>query len=134
MNDAVREYASLIKGIEQELTDLKTAHQRPLGALNFFTRSISFAVQLESSYGVYTREFQVAVTIELPTVIPPIVQAGWDTPAGFYRVDFLNLTISGDYTTWVYRLSLLSDSTSAATMKFSALSSQPISNITWSYI
>lgn len=135
MNDAVREYTSLITDIKQELTDLKTAHLRPLGALNFFSDSTSFTVQLQESYGTYYRDFEVVVTIETPTTAPPIVQSGWDTPPNFYTVQFLNFAVSSDYTTWTYRLSLLSATgITSATMNFHTLSSQPINSITWRYV
>lgn len=134
MNDAEREYDRLVKSMENEVLALKTAHQRPLGALNFFKDAIDFDVDLTESFGVRIATFNVVVEIATPAVTPPIVQAGWDTPAGFYYVTYLYSSISGDYSVWTYRLRLLTTNPIAqANMKFGATSSQPIESITWSY-
>lgn len=123
-----------IKKIKRELTNLKTAHDRPLGTLDFFNKSINFTVNLTSSYGVYVATIDVVVNVETPTVTPPIVQTGWDTPSGFLYVEFMNLTISNDYSSWTYKLQILTtSSTATATMKVGCISSQKIESITWSY-
>ena len=123
-----------IKKIKRELTNLKTAHDRPLGTLDFFNKSINFTVNLTSAYGVYVATIDVVVNVETPTVTPPIVQTGWDTPSGFLYVEFMNLTISNDYSSWTYKLQILTtSSTATATMKVGCISSQKIESITWSY-
>lgn len=134
MNDAEREYASLITSMEREVLALKTAHQRPLGALNFFTKSESFDVNLTEQYGVYVANITLVVNIATPAVKPPIVQTGWDTPPGFLNINFTNFAVSSDYSTWTYTIQLLTTTAMAsAPMKVSSLSSQPINSITWSY-
>lgn len=135
MNNGERELDQFIANIENELTALKTAHERPLGALDFFHGYNSFSVDLTSSYGVYAATINVVVKIAVPSVTPPIVQTGWDTPSGFYQVNFLEFTTSANYSTWIYKLQLIAPGTviTSATMKIGVISSQPIESITWSY-
>jgi len=118
-----------IRGVEIEITNLKTAHRRPLGALDFFKKVQSLHVSLDSSYGTYTKTFWVDVKIKTPEVTPPILQSGWDLPSGFTYMDLLNYSVSSDYATFSYQLWLQSPSISSATFNFSALSSQPIVSI-----
>ena len=124
-----------MKQIKRELTALKTSHQRPLGTLDFFSQSSTFNVNLSESGGTYLATIDVIVTIETPTTTPPIVQTGWDTPQGFYRVQFLDFNVSNNFSQWTYKLELNSAgaSISSATMKITAISSQPVQSITWSY-
>ena len=79
--------------------------------------------------------FNIIVQTETPTVVPPIVQTGWDTPNGFYRVDFLDFSVNNLYNQWIYKLQLISPGTviTSADMKVVSISSQPITSITWSY-
>lgn len=133
MYNAEFEYDRYLKDMEREVLDLKTAHQRPLGALNFFSKQTSFTVNLQYSYGSYYREFYVVVKITKPTAKPPIVQTGWNTPANFFMVDFIDFSVSGDYETWTYKFDLLSNTYSSALMKIGVKSSQPIESITWRY-
>ena len=128
------EFAKYLKDIENEITNLKTAHQRPLGALSFFEQNFDFTVNLSYSVGVYIATFNVIVKIATPSVKPPIVQTGWDIPAGFYSVDFLDFNVDSNYETWTYKLQLLSPTTTTANFKVKALSSQPIESITWSLV
>ena len=130
--NAEQEYAGLINDIDRELTNLKTAHLRPLGTLNFYTDRLIFPVDLDQ-YGVAT--FNVIVKITTPTVTPPIVQVGWNVPEDFYTVTFLSSTTNGNYDTWTYNLELQAPTTpiTSAVMDFSAISSQPIESITWEY-
>lgn len=132
MNNSEREFAEMIKGIENELRDLKTAHQRPLGTLNFFRESSNFTVNIAA--GNYAAVFDVVVTIEEPTVTPPIVQVGWEIPSGFYDVSVFDMTTSPDYSIWTYQLALLNNGAAeTVAFKFGAVSAQPIKSITWSY-
>ena len=134
MNDAEREFAQMLSSMEREVLDLKTAHQRPLGALDFFSKDTSFTVNLNNSYGSYMRNFYVRVKVADPIAKPPIVQTGWNTPANFYRVTFRNLEISSDYTTWTYHLQLFTGNVvPTAQMKVAVKSSQPITAIEWGY-
>lgn len=130
-NIAVRK----LKHIKRELTALKTAHDRPLGTLDFFHANKTFTVNLTSSYGVYVATVNIVVQIETPTVTPPIVQTGWDTPNGFYRVQFLDFSVNNLYNQWTYKLQLIAPGTTITTadMKITSISSQPITSITWSY-
>ena len=134
MGDNEVEYARMLKKMENEILALKTAHQRPLGALNFFKDTLNFNINLSYSFGIYVANINVVVTIAEPSVVPPIVQTGWDIPPGFYSVNFQDLNISGDYSTWTYQLQFISSTTSSATVKIGTLSSQPIESITWSYV
>ncbi len=134
MYNGEAEFDKMIKDMEGEILALQTAHQRPLGALNFFSKQTSFTVNLDYSYGTYAKDFEVTVVVAQPTAKPPIVQTGWDTPAGFYIVDILDFSVSSDYTTWTYKLSLTSMNTSSATMKIGVKSSQPIESISWRYV
>lgn len=124
-----------MKQIKRELTALKTAHQRPLGTLDFFSDSSTFTVNLSESGGTYLATINVIVTIADPTVTPPIVQTGWDTPQGFYRVQFLDFSVNTSFTQWTYKLELNSagSTITSATMKVTSISSQPVQSITWSY-
>jgi len=134
MNNPEKELNSYLLDMEREVLALKTAHQRPLGALNFFKDNLNFNVNLTESFGVYGADIEVIVNIARPSVTPPIVQAGWDTPSGFYTVNFRDFNTSADYSTWTYQLQLLSETVSSTTMKFGVLSSQPINSIIWRYI
>lgn len=127
MNDAEREYTQLIKSIEDEVLNLKTAHQRPLGVLNFFRKTQDITVTSDA-YGY--AEFNVVVKIATPTVVPPIVQTGWNIPSGFYVVDTSKVTINYNYDTWTYRLVLTQPSAFTTTLNVSVISSQPIESIT----
>ena len=132
MNDAEREYAQMLVSMEKEVLALKTAHQRPLGALNFFKQALNFNLNIAAgSYGV---AFLVTVNIATPTAKPPIVQASYNVPNGFYDVSIEQITTGGDYSSWTYDLALNNDgSAQSVAFNFEALSSQPIVDIIWSY-
>lgn len=134
MNNGEYEYGQMLKNLANEIRNLKTAHQRPLGTLNFFKKNISFNVELNYEYGSYYREFNVKVKIALPITTPPILQPFWNTPPGFYVVWLNKAEINLDYTEYSYRMYLLSDSISSGEIVFGAISSQPIENISWSYV
>ena len=127
MNDAEREYTQLIKSIEDEVLNLKTAHQRPLGVLNFFRKTQDITVTSDQ-YGYV--DFNIVVKIATPTVTPPIVQTGWNIPNGFYVVDIYQMSINSNYDTWTYRLALQQASQFTTTLNVSVISSQPIESIT----
>lgn len=133
MNNGEYEYAQTIKDIETEILALKTAHQRPLGTLNFFQKSATLSISITA--GSYGREFNVIVKISSPSVKPPITQVGWEIPAGFYDVSVINMTANANYDTWTYRLFLNNDG-SAQTVSFrvGVISSQPIISISRSYV
>lgn len=133
MNDGEREYVQMLTSMEQEVLNLKTAHQRPLGTLNFFKSSSTFTIPLVDYGGSYSADIAVVVIIATPSITPPIVQTGWSVPASFYTVDLINFSVSGDYTTWTYTLFLQSTSVSSPQLTISALSSQPVEAISWSY-
>lgn len=135
MNNCEREIDQLFTEMEKEVANLKTAHQRPLGALNFFTKNQSFTVNLSLMAGSYIATFNIIVKITTPTATPPIVQSGWDTPANFYRVERLEFGTNMDYDTYTYKLRLSTTSTvPSTTLKVYALSSQPIESITLEYV
>lgn len=131
MNDAEREFDSLLKGMEKEVLDLKTAHQRPLGVLNFFKQSVSIPVSLIYMYGIYSANILLTVEVE-PANKPPIVQCGWDIPNGFNQVFSYGITVSFDYSQWTYDLTIDSINISSTTLNVGVISSQPIKNISWS--
>ena len=135
MNDAEYEINALINNIDHELTNLKTAHIRPLGALNFFKDRLFCSLELKDSGGSYYVDFKVIVVIAKPTTVPPIVQLGWSVPAGFYKVDFMSFENTPDYSTWTYNLSLQSPGTAitSAVVELCATSSQPIESMIWEY-
>lgn len=122
-------FDELIKFVDRELTNLKTAHTRPLGALDFFRLSKTIDVNLSNQYGYYYTDFWLDVTIKQPDVVPPIVQTGWDIPAGFSRMDLYQYSVSNNYSVWSYRLSLQSSSLSTASFLVSAVASVPIVSI-----
>ena len=133
MNDGEYEFDRMLKSMENEVLALKTAHQRPLGTLNFFRKDLSFNVEIAA--GDYSVGFYIDITIATPSVIPPIVQAGWNVPSGFFETTFEGMNTSGDYSVWTYALSLSNDNSAAQTIniKTMALSSQPIIGISWRY-
>lgn len=123
--------AKRLKEIDRELTALKTAHQRPLGTLDFLQKSLGFTVNL-GSFGATSIE--VTVTIETPAVTPPIVQTGWSIPGNCYSVDLTSYTTSADYSQWTYTLFISTYPVlSSVNMTVTALSSQTIQSITWGY-
>lgn len=132
MNNGEREIDQLFTEMEKEVTNLKTIHQRPLGALNFFKKSESFVIPLTQMAGVYIATFIITIEIETPIYTPPILQAGWDTPPQFYRIDFLDFSVSADYSTYTYKLRLIqqvSGTIQSVIFKAGATSSQPINSI-----
>lgn len=133
MNNGEYEYAETLKNIENEILALKTAHQRPLGALNFFQKSTTLNISIEA--GDYGREFDLIVKIETPTAKPPITQVGWEIPSGFYDVSIINMSVNNNYDTWTYRLFLNNDgSAQNVSFRVGVVSSQPINSITRSYV
>lgn len=124
--------AKFIKGVEGELLALQTAYQRPLGALDFYKESASIPLTLEESYGVYYVEVTIEVKVEASSIPPPIVQLGYDVPAGFITVIFDGVSTDEGFTTWTYKLALMSLTTSTATLKIGVTSSQTITSLTWS--
>ena len=131
MNSGDKEIDAMITSMERELTALKTSHQRPLGSLDFFTKTEDLNITLDSQYGTYTKTFWVDVTIQTPEVTPPIVQIGWDIPTGFNYVDLFEYSINANYNVWSYKLWLQSATISSTTLKVTATSSLPIGSITW---
>ncbi len=132
MYNGEKQLDQMIKGIENELLALQTAHQRPLGALNFFKKSETIPVTLTSAYGIYSADIYITVKIKKPSVKPPIMQLGYDVPSGFHTVWFYGVTTDANYENWTYELALDSQTISSTTLKVGAISSQPIESITWS--
>lgn len=131
MSQNNNKFDEMMKFIENELTNLKTAHLRPLGALDFFHLSRTLTVSLSDPYniGYYYTDFWLDVKIKQPDTVPPIVQAGWNIPNGFGRMDLYEYAVSSDYSTWSYRLTLDSSSLNSASFLASAVSSVPILSI-----
>lgn len=134
MNNGEYEFDKYLREMENEVVNLKTAHQRPLGALDFFKKSVDFNLNLPYQYGSYSATINVIVKITTPTAKPPIVQTGWNIPPNFFSVDFMDFSVSNDYETWTYQLYLSNQSVSSVNFKVSSISSQPIESITWSYV
>lgn len=131
MNNGEREICELIKSCENELTAIKTSHRHPLGSLDFYSFTQTLNISLTSSYGVYDALFWVDVTIQTPDVTPPIVQIGWDTPPGFNYIDLFEYNINATYSVWSYKLFLQSPSLSSASLSVTAVSSLPITSISY---
>lgn len=131
MSSISNNFDEMIKFVDKELTNLKTAHLRPLGALDFFHMSKTLTVNLSDPYniGYYNAVFWIDVTIKQPDIIPPIVQTGWNIPNGFSRMDLYEYAVSSDYSVWSYKLTLESSSTNSASFLASAVSSVPILSI-----
>lgn len=131
MSSGNSQFDEMVKFVDNELTNLKTAHLRPLGALDFFHLAKTVTVQLVDQYniGYYYKDFWIDVTIRQPDTIPPIVQTGWNIPNGFNRMDLYEYAVSGSYNVWSYRLSLSSSSISSASFLVSAVASVPILDI-----
>lgn len=134
MNNGEYEFDKYLKAMEDEVLNLKTAHQRPLGTLNFFIKTIQFTISLNYEYGSYYRQFKIVIKNDSPIAKPPIIQPMIDTPSGFYFTSIDDSSVDANYTTWTYTLSLTSMSISSAIIKFGIISSQPIDSITWSYV
>lgn len=134
MNDAEREISQMLIDAEKELTALKTAHQRPLGALDFFSLTQQIIVDLEYSYGAYDRTFWIDVKIQESDVKPPICQVGWDDPPNFIPMDLWESNISDDYTTFSYKFYIGSPDQARAVFNATAISSMPIVSITRRYV
>lgn len=134
MENGEHEFDQMLKGMEAEILALKTAHQRPLGALDFFKKNLEFNITLNLELGSYYRKFKVIVKIAEPTAKPPILQPSYDTPSGFPLLFIDGSNVNSSYTEYEYDFYLVSATESSATIKFGALSSQPIESITWSYL
>lgn len=124
------EFDKLILETEREITNLKTAHKRPLGSLDFFSQTKSFNLTLPEQYGFHFLTFWFEVTVATPDVAPPIVQVGWDTPPGFLYIDLYESKVNSSYTVWSYKLNLASETISSTTFKATATSSLPIQSMT----
>lgn len=122
-------FASLLNEIESELTNLKTSHYRPLGALNFFRANQTLAVDASGTFGA----FKVKVTITKPIKTPPIVQFGWSTPPGYYHITLEDEEVSADYTVWTYSMGLYGGS-DVTDLPVEVVSSQPIESIEVEYL
>lgn len=131
MYNGEAELVKMIKDMEAEILALQTAHQRPLGALNFFKKSVNIPVNLQYSYGIYYADIKITVRVRTPSVKPPIVQTGWDVPAGFNTVWFSEATTNADYSEWTYEMALNSNNITSTTFNVGVVSSQPIESITW---
>lgn len=129
MNSGEYELDSLIKDIDREIRDLKTAHKRPLGALDFFTLTKGITVSLTSQFGQYYADFWIDVTIDTPDATPPIVQTGWDVPNNFASMDLAAYSVNASYTVWSYRFTLVSSTQSSASFNVAATSSLPVKSI-----
>ena len=131
MNNGEREFNQLLTSVEKELTALKTAHQHPLGSINFYTLTQNISVTLSENYGVYDKMFWVDITVASSSVAPPIVQVGWDVPSGFNYIDLYEYSINASYTTWSYKLYLQSPTKTSASFNVTATSSMQIQSITY---
>lgn len=129
MNNGEREFDSLIKSMEAEVLDLKTAHERPLGALDFFSLTETINVELEYSLGSYWKDFWIDVTIQASDIKPPICQVGWDNPPNFIPMDLLEYNINADYSVFSYKLTVGSPTETSASFKVTAVSSMPVYSI-----
>lgn len=130
MSSLNNQFDDMIKFVDRELTDLKTAHLRPLGALDFFHLAQTVSVSLQQIGGVsYYKDFWVDVTIKQPDALPPIVQIGWNIPDGFGWMDLYDFSVSSDYTRWSYQMALTSPDRDSARFLVSAVSSVPIVSI-----
>ena len=133
MGNGEYEFAQMLSQMENEVLALKTAHQRPLGTLNFFQSNTAFNVNINA--GEYSAYFKISIKIAPPSAKPPILQAGWEIPSGFYDVTLINTTINSNYDLWEYTLGISNSNASAQTVPFSVgvVSSQPILEINWEY-
>ena len=130
MNDAEYEYAKMLTSMEKEVLDLKTAHLRPLGALNFFYKQETLTIPLTYSYGMYEAEVYIRTSVEPAGAGAPIVQIGWDR-IDHVMSELFDFTISGDYSSWTYRVWIYSNSANSVNLPVSVISSQPINSISW---
>lgn len=108
-----------IKQLEREVRDLRTAHTRGLGMMNFSTASAT-ASSTSPNYYIY----DIVVTFSDGETFPPICQLGANqTKGGFFGAtwDSGNLTFSTQYQN--------SDYTDPAPT-ITAVASAPISSIT----
>lgn len=129
MNNGEREFNAMLTSVERELTDIKTSHQHPLGSLDFYQKKQAVTVNLDYSYGFYNKTFWIDITIQTPSVAPPIVQVGWDIPNGFNYMDLFEYQINATYSVWSYKLNLGSPDLDSATFNVSAVASLPILSI-----
>lgn len=130
MSSLNSQFDEMIKFVDRELTDLKTAHIRPLGALDFFHLDSTVNVTLQQIGGIsYYKEFWVDITIRQPDALPPIVQIGWNIPDGFAWMDLYDFQVTADYTRWSYQMALTSPDKESASFLVSVVSSVPIVSI-----
>lgn len=134
MNSAEREFDSLLTDMEREILALKTAHQRPLGVLNFFRKTETFMVNLENDYGSW---YSATVNIKIrtdPSNRPPIFQIGYDIPSGVRQIIRNKAQYSNNYSEWEYELYISARGISTMPFTAGAVCSQPIRNIEWSVL
>ena len=83
-----------LKAMQNELTALKTSHERGLGAFKFYTAQTTFRTVADSTYLV-----ELTVTIADGEPIPPFVELGWDMPY-YCQIQSSRLSSNNRVLTW----------------------------------
>ena len=134
MNSAEREFDLLLTEMESEILALKTAHQRPLGVLNFFRKTKTFTVNLTPEYGSW---YEATINLVIKTEAsskPPIFQMGYNIPRGVRQIYKNSATHNYDYSEWEYELYILENGITSLQFTVSAVCSQPVKSIEWSVV
>lgn len=134
MNSAEKEFDSLLTDMEREITALKTAHQRPLGVLNFFRKTEIFTINLAHDYSsFYSATIKLVIRVE-PSDKPPIFQIGYNIPRGVRQIYTNEAKTNSDYSVWEFELYILAQNTTSTQFTAGAVCSQPIHSIEWSVL
>ena len=135
MNNGEKQIDDELRFIEKELTNLKTAHQRPLGTLDFFHKTERLSVKLDNPGGSpdYFGYFWVDIELEESAIKPPICQLAYDVPIGSGEASLWDTVISSDYKTFSYRFFFVDSPTQYGPFDVQTVSSIPVKNVSVRY-
>ena len=121
------EFLTRLIRAENELRDLKTAHERGLGVVDFHSRTAAWTVGK-----MYSKEIQITATVAAGEPAPPFVQLTPRAPSGS-ALSFSTSSISADGRSFisVYRfMTGEEEGVSSYTAKFTAVSASRLQSLT----
>lgn len=116
MND---QFAKMIRKMENEITSLKTAHERGLGAVDFYSKTNSQTVDFEG----YKR-FVITATVADGQIVPAMIQLHFSCKV----LILVSASQSSNQTIWDYWL--YAKTHGQQTLTITAISSSQLSSLT----
>lgn len=118
------EFLTRLIRAENELRDLKTAHERGLGVVDFYSRTASMTVA-----GPYSKDITVTATAAPDEPTPPFVQLTPRIPTGT-ALSFISADVSSDGRSLVSSYRLMIGEGSGYTVTFTAISASRLQALT----